>query len=149
MPKNGAFWRVFENLKLAVKQCYQTGQFQQDKNCWKMPKFKCDILSNPSKSFMFLGNHPENQMVENHQKILCPSINVYLEYFNFTMIYEMIVNQNYDQSVLMCIFRRCSTEPKNHKKSQFFKDYWMQATDFYQRDRKSKLEKNLTTPQGS
>ena len=26
-PKNGQFWRVFENLKLAVKQCYQTGQF--------------------------------------------------------------------------------------------------------------------------
>ena len=25
--KNGTFWRVFENLKLAVKQCYQTGQF--------------------------------------------------------------------------------------------------------------------------
>ena len=25
--KNGRFWRVFENLKLAVKQCYQTGQF--------------------------------------------------------------------------------------------------------------------------
>ena len=25
--KNGSFWRVFENLKLAVKQCYQTGQF--------------------------------------------------------------------------------------------------------------------------
>ena len=25
--KNGQFWRVFENLKLAVKQCYQTGQF--------------------------------------------------------------------------------------------------------------------------
>ena len=23
---NGPFWRVFENLKLAVKQCYQTGQ---------------------------------------------------------------------------------------------------------------------------
>ena len=22
--KNGPFWRVFENLKLAVKQCYQT-----------------------------------------------------------------------------------------------------------------------------
>ena len=22
--KNGQFWRVFENLKLAVKQCYQT-----------------------------------------------------------------------------------------------------------------------------
>ena len=26
--KNGAFWRVFENLKLAVKQSYQTGQFK-------------------------------------------------------------------------------------------------------------------------
>ena len=25
--KNGPFWRVFENLKLTVKQCYQTGQF--------------------------------------------------------------------------------------------------------------------------
>ena len=25
--KNGPIWRVFENLKLAVKQCYQTGQF--------------------------------------------------------------------------------------------------------------------------
>ncbi len=25
--KNGPFWRVFENLMLAVKQCYQTGQF--------------------------------------------------------------------------------------------------------------------------
>ena len=26
-PKHGRFWRVFENLKLVVKQCYQTGQF--------------------------------------------------------------------------------------------------------------------------
>ena len=25
--KNGQYWRVFENLKLAVKHCYQTGQF--------------------------------------------------------------------------------------------------------------------------
>ena len=25
--KNGQFWRVFEKLKLVVKQCYQTGQF--------------------------------------------------------------------------------------------------------------------------
>ena len=24
--KNGPFWRVFVNLKLAVKECYQTGQ---------------------------------------------------------------------------------------------------------------------------
>jgi len=25
--KNGSFGRVFENLKFAVEQCYQTGQF--------------------------------------------------------------------------------------------------------------------------
>ena len=25
--KNGPFWRVFEKMKLAVKKCYQTGQF--------------------------------------------------------------------------------------------------------------------------
>ena len=25
--KNGLFWRVFVNLKLAVKECYHTGQF--------------------------------------------------------------------------------------------------------------------------
>ena len=25
--KNGQFWRVLENLKLAAKQCYQTGHF--------------------------------------------------------------------------------------------------------------------------
>ena len=25
--KNGPIWRIFENLKLAVKQCYQTAQF--------------------------------------------------------------------------------------------------------------------------
>ena len=29
-----------ENLKLAVKQCYQICQFQKDKNWWKMPKLK-------------------------------------------------------------------------------------------------------------
>ena len=34
------FGRVFENLKLAVIQCYQTGQFYKDKNWWKMSKFK-------------------------------------------------------------------------------------------------------------
>ena len=27
IAKNGPFWGVFENLKLAVKQCYQTKQF--------------------------------------------------------------------------------------------------------------------------
>ena len=45
--KNGPFWRVFESLKLAVKQCYQTGQFQWDKKLVKnakLQKFKCDIL---------------------------------------------------------------------------------------------------------
>ena len=26
--KNGQFWQVFENLKLAAKQCYQTGHFE-------------------------------------------------------------------------------------------------------------------------
>ena len=36
------FLRVFENLKLAVKQCYQIGQLQQDKKS----KFKFDILTN-------------------------------------------------------------------------------------------------------
>ena len=30
--KNGQFRRVFEKLKLAVKQCQQTGQFEKDKN---------------------------------------------------------------------------------------------------------------------
>ena len=35
---------ILKNLKLAVKQCYQTGQlFNRTKNWWKMPK--CDILS--------------------------------------------------------------------------------------------------------
>ena len=41
--KNDPLWRVFENLKLAVKQCYQTGQFYTDENwwkIWKMPKLK-------------------------------------------------------------------------------------------------------------
>ena len=42
--KNGQFGRVFENLKLAVKQCFQICHFSYDKNCWKMPKFKCDLL---------------------------------------------------------------------------------------------------------
>ena len=34
-------------FKLAVEQCYQTGQFEWDKNWWKIKKiqkFKCDIL---------------------------------------------------------------------------------------------------------
>ena len=46
--KNGPFWRVFENLKFAVKQCYQTGQFligQKLVENAKIQKFKCDILN--------------------------------------------------------------------------------------------------------
>ena len=31
-------WWLFENLKLVVKQCYQTVHYQKDKNWWKMPK---------------------------------------------------------------------------------------------------------------
>ena len=43
------FGEFLENLKLAVKQCYQTGQFELDKKLVenaKFQKFKCDILSN-------------------------------------------------------------------------------------------------------
>ena len=40
--KKGPIWRVFENLKLAVKQSYQTDQFNRS----KVKKFKCDILGN-------------------------------------------------------------------------------------------------------
>ena len=36
------FGDFFENLKIAVKQCYQTGQFELD----KIQNFKWDILSN-------------------------------------------------------------------------------------------------------
>ena len=46
MPQNGQFWRAFENLKLAVKQCYQTfliGQKWVEKA--KINIFKCDYLS--------------------------------------------------------------------------------------------------------
>ena len=31
-------WRVFENLKVVVKQCYQTSHFYLDKIWRKMPK---------------------------------------------------------------------------------------------------------------
>ena len=30
--QNGSFWRVFENLKLAGKQCYQTALVENAKN---------------------------------------------------------------------------------------------------------------------
>ena len=38
--KNGQFWRVFENLKIAVKQCYQTGQ----SGLKLVENSKCDIF---------------------------------------------------------------------------------------------------------
>ena len=67
-----SFWRVFQNLKLAVKHCYQTGHFLQDNNWWKMPKFKYDILGDfqtlcvmPNKTFL-----PVNPWVQN-VKTLC------------------------------------------------------------------------------
>ena len=34
------FDEFLKTLKLAVKQCYQTGHFYKDKNWWKMPNFK-------------------------------------------------------------------------------------------------------------
>ena len=42
----------FKNLKVAVKQCYQIGQFQLDKNYWKMPKLK-----NQSATFLLIFKH--------------------------------------------------------------------------------------------
>ena len=42
---NVPFWRVFENLKLAVKQSYQAGQFYRTKIDGKYQN-KYDILSN-------------------------------------------------------------------------------------------------------
>ena len=41
IAKNSQFLGGFETLTLAVKQCYLTRQLENDKNCRKMPKFKC------------------------------------------------------------------------------------------------------------
>ena len=41
--KNSQFLRVFENLKLAVKQCYQTGQLSGKKMMEKCPNAKIQI----------------------------------------------------------------------------------------------------------
>ena len=40
--KNG--WRVFENLKITVKQCYQTCHFQKLVEHAQIENFKWDIL---------------------------------------------------------------------------------------------------------
>ena len=42
--QNGPFWRFFENLKLAVNQCYQTGQFVKGQKLAKNGKLKSDNL---------------------------------------------------------------------------------------------------------
>ena len=34
------FGEFLTNLKLAGKECYQTGHFQEGKNWWKIPKLK-------------------------------------------------------------------------------------------------------------
>ena len=47
--KNGPFLRLFENLKLAVKQCYKQVSFKIAQKLVanaRIQKFKCDILSN-------------------------------------------------------------------------------------------------------
>ena len=56
--KNGPIWRVFENLKLAVKQSYQTGRFNRSKigGNAKIQKFKCDILGDFQTLCLFGGN---------------------------------------------------------------------------------------------
>ena len=46
----------FETLKLAVKQCYQSGQFLKAANT-KIRKLKCDILSNLQTMWMLLGKN--------------------------------------------------------------------------------------------
>ena len=41
--ENGRVWRVFENLKLSVKQCYQTGHLILDENA-KIEKILADFF---------------------------------------------------------------------------------------------------------
>ena len=47
--KNSPFWRVFEKLKVVVKQCYQIGHFfieQKSVENVKIKNIKWDILRN-------------------------------------------------------------------------------------------------------
>ena len=67
MPKNGPFWRVFENLKLAVKQCYQTGQYKLNKNWGKLPKLK-----NSNETFWVISN--VKKRLQSHQKWFLPTV---------------------------------------------------------------------------
>ena len=63
--KNGPFWLIFENLKLAIKQCYQTGSYSITQKRWKlhkMSKLKWDILSDFQTTWNF-----ENQEIKGRQ----------------------------------------------------------------------------------
>ena len=64
--KKCQFWRVFEKLKLAVKQCYQTSQFQVDKNkVWIFtPKLFCSLHM----IFCYAVAHAKNQLDFWHTK---------------------------------------------------------------------------------
>ena len=63
--KNGPFWRVFENLKLAVKQSYQTSQFNRSNIGGK-----CQTLKIQMRHFRWFSNTVPALMANND-----PSIN--------------------------------------------------------------------------
>ena len=65
--KKCSIWRVFENLKLAVKQCYQTGQFILNKNWGKLPKLK-----NSNETFWVISN--VKKRLQSHQKWFLPTV---------------------------------------------------------------------------
>ena len=44
MSKKANFGEFFGNLKLEVKKCYQTGQFQLVKNKWKKTKINATFF---------------------------------------------------------------------------------------------------------
>ena len=71
MPKMVNFWRLFENLKLAVTKCYQTGHFKRTKinGNAKIEKLKCYIFSNfqtvlPDRSLLKGQKLLENAKIE-------------------------------------------------------------------------------------
>ena len=84
--KNIPFWRVFENLKLAVKQCYQTGQISgkcQNSNATFRVIFKhCNMRSLvwifSSDSFLFSSKDTKKSL-KNHielEKVLLATVPV-------------------------------------------------------------------------
>ena len=60
--------RLLENLKLAVKQCYQTGHFWKDTNWWKMPELK-----NSNATFCAIFKHCE---IRENRKNLSTSFDI-------------------------------------------------------------------------